>query len=125
MSKESWLKAFYPKPAEKGLTNLEQLDQDILKWSGCNASSLRAHGVTFYGGVVRYQGETVLHFMGITCASCVASMNCRICPIPIYSEDNCGVNFEEAIKTGEVGPILKQLRQARRNLLKELKTRDE
>ena len=124
MSKKSWLKAFYPKPVEKGLTDLEQLDRDILKWSGCNESSLRAHGVTFFrGGVKSSEGE-VLVFDAASCYCCTIAYRCNKCPIKIYTRSSCYPSYNMAISTGNVGPMLKQLRQARRNLLKELKTRD-
>lgn len=109
MSRETWLKEFYPHPASwyRRKPWLVVLEATLLKWRGFLPSSLRRHGVT------SFELPTGLGSV-VSCPCCERSgdRECSGCPVGDCGADaKAGVAVRRAIHYGDPKPGIKILRQ--------------
>lgn len=89
MSLKTWMRQFYPKSAQKAVTDGDDLiAHSILKWGGALPGALRRHGITdLMGSVMENPGafdDVEFDFDDLTCALCVDNLklySCGRCPL--------------------------------------------
>lgn len=100
MSKESFLKEFYPIPASEATNSwLEATNHSIQKWKGMLAENLEKHNQIMsdeWHIVISDNGENTLAYGNSTCALCSKAINkadsyfCNICPLMMLFSCECG-----------------------------------
>ena len=131
MSAKSWLKKFYPIPANKTRKS-EALDHSILKWRGLQDSHLQKHGLYRDYQTVRdlNADAEVLKVNARTCALCVhffgqtTAKHCTKCPLFI-SRNGVKCDDYDSLKDqfsiyadflcGDPKPMLAALKKAKRD----------
>jgi len=80
MSKETWLKEFYPIPADEVPEN-EAIKHSLQKWYGLREENLKKHGLL----------SPPISICSKTCALCeqYISRGCRNCPLYQFNERPC------------------------------------
>ncbi len=134
MSQKTWLKEFYPKPADK-TTKKEAIQHSVKKWEGLLPDNLKKHNVTMNIDEVSVQdarGKEFLEVDQVTCSLChhyfkVKSQghSCNQCPLfkvrnSVACCDEGYYNQREEkdspygimVEKGNPRPMLKWLRKA-------------
>lgn len=99
MTAESWLKEFYPIPADamRDASDVDLLEHCLRKWRGALPKNCKRHDVTYEEGcILPPTGAVVLVFEGDTCALCQAYDeddplgDFVLCPLRRHLGERCG-----------------------------------
>lgn len=92
MSKETWLAAYYPVPANKVPVD-DALTHSLIKWRGLRPAALAEHGLTV----------SPITIEGCTCALCVQNPDsCGACPLAISRD---GTSCDRSTRHELVSPF--------------------
>lgn len=129
MSKESFLKEFYPIPANEATNSwLEATNHSIQKWKGMLPENLEKHDQYTTNGYVLTVGDskyqTTLLYGVKTCALCskddANEMNCVPCPLYTLMQESCTANnsaYDRAARSNNPQPMIDALYSVQRFLL--------
>ncbi len=93
----TWKEKFYPVPAKDCVSVIEALDHSILKWEGLGL-------LEEYGSDFNLAG---------TCALCMVTTNCKMCPIFDFNSRGCIDEYADFINYDDVEPMQKLLKQTK------------
>ena len=117
MSLKSWKKEFYPKPVHM-CSYKKAGEHTELKWTGLSKKNLKKHGGTHDWALINFEDDT-LRIDSDTCLWCridlSAYSSCTSCPGYIGNNKiKCDSAYHHWKATGDVRPMLKWIRKARK-----------
>ena len=115
---KSWMKEFYPIPADKVTQKREALRHSIRKWRGLLPENLAKHKVKCVNGDVVDRDLKSFAIDTESCAlcclylahNCVTRPACSACPIKQVTGRTCLAAYADWECTGDPTPMLKILR---------------
>lgn len=114
MSLATWKREFYRTPANK-VSKRYALQHSIKKWIGLLPKNRKKHNVKLSDCALRDK-HNLLDIDSLTCALCIRYSNaCSLCPVSVVSTSefgNCNDEYEDAMNTNKVTPMIKLLRKA-------------